>query len=490
MSDYAIIFQVLGGLGLLFFFFLTYMNTKTWRWPHVTMMFFVLCAAVTFMVFAALELKTRTTHMERAAKLEADLESKEKANRLLLRGPENEATPVTPSVTSLRAELGRVIVDRGRVWRDAVPTMNPDRTITLAMTGPALDPAGVPPLDPTAPAPAAPAAGGAPEKHNIEPKTVLHAFKEYPNAEGLKTPRYYLGEFNVTAATDTTITIVPSRPLTNDQLAAAARGDSTWVLYETAPVDAHAPFEGLEEAELTQLFPQQDLGLDATKYRAFLDQYLKDGKPADANDPPENVWLEVKFLKSHEVPVDSVQPINTVDAQPFDNDGQAQLSRLRRGEPVKFQPGDVGVFDRATADQLVADGIAGEPKPIYRRRLNDYEFAFNAIHRRMLALDQRMKDMNRDIATVRDAGARSQSQITAQTEAVEKLNADIAKVNYERDELTKYATALEGRVNEVKSSLSKLYAQNRALSRELASISSRIMEEAERRAREATAMTQ
>jgi hypothetical protein len=230
--------------------------------------------------------------------------------------------------------------------------------------------------------------------------------------------------------------------------------------------------------------------LDAARYDAFINEYLRDGQPAEPNDPPENVWLEVKFLKSHEVPVDAVTELNTVDAPPFDNEGQAQLSRLRRGEPVKFKPGDVGVFDRATADQLVADGIAGEPKPIYRRRLNDYEFAFNAIHRRMVALDQRVKDLNRDIATIKDAEARSQSQITAQTEAVTKLNADIAKVTYERDELAKYTTALEARVNEVKNALSKLYAQNRALSRELAAITARLTEEADRRTREATAMAQ
>ena len=139
---------------------------------------------------------------------------------------------------------------------------------------------------------------------------------------------------------------------------------------------------------------------------------------------------------------------------------------------------------------MAADGTVGEARPIFRRRLNDYELSFNTIHRRMVALDQRMKDMTRDIATVKEAGERSQSQIATQTDAVAKLNADITKVTYERDELTKYSASLEGRVNEVKSGLSKLYAQNRALSRELAAISARLTEEADRRTREATAMAQ
>lgn len=487
MSDFAIIFQVVGVLALLFFFFLTYMNTKTWRWVHVTMMFFVLAATVTFMVFAALELKTRTTWMEKVTKLDKDLDTREQANELLLRGNPT-ANPPPPSVISVREELGRTIVDRGRVWRDCVPTINPDRTINLAMGGPMADPNAIPPLDPAvAPAPAAPAAPA--KKHNITPKTVVHVFKEYPNPEGIKVPRFYLGEFNVTAATDTVVTILPSIPLSPEQAAEAGRGDATWVLYETAPVDSHAPFAGLSEEALKAIFPQAQLGIqDPAKYQAFIEQYARDGSPARADDPPENVWIQVKFLKSHEVSVDSVQPINTVDGQPFDSEGQAQLSRLRRGEPVKFQPGDSGIFDRATADDLIAQGIAGEPQPIFRRRLNDYEFAFNTIHRQMLALDQRVKDLNRDIASIRAANEKAETQITAQTEAIDKLNADITKATYERDELTKYVTALNSRVEEVRTALSKLYSQNRSLSRELAEITARLMEDADRRTREATAM--
>jgi archaellum component FlaC len=489
MSDYAIIFQVLGVIGLLFFFFLTYMNTKTWRWPHVTMMFFVLAAAITFMVFAAMELKTRTTWMEKVTKLEKDLDTRVSENRVLLRGPDNEVRPQTPSVISIREQLGRIIVDRGRVWRDCLPTINQDRSITLSMAGAFADPAAVP-ADPAAPQAAPVAAGpGGPKKHNILPKTVLHAFKEYQNAEGTKSPRFYLGQFAVTDATETAVTIAPTIPLSNDQMAEAVRGDATWVLYETAPVDNHAAFADLEEADLAALFPIAQLGLDAANYKAFLEQYTRDGKAANANDPPDNVWLEVKFIQPHEVAVDSVQPINTVDTQPFDGEGQAQLSRLRRGESVKFKPGDIGIFDQATANQLVADGIAGEPKPIFRRRLNDYEFSFNAIHRRVLALDQQMKDLSRDIATVKEAEAKSQSQITAHTEAVEKLSSDITKVTYERDELTKYTSTLDARVNQVKAALSKLYAQNRALSRELSAITAKLTEEADRRTREATAMT-
>jgi len=70
MSEYVIIFQVLAALVALFFIFLTYMNTKTWRWLHVTMTFFVFGAAVAFCFYAAMALKTRAAWI----KLHADLE--------------------------------------------------------------------------------------------------------------------------------------------------------------------------------------------------------------------------------------------------------------------------------------------------------------------------------------------------------------------------------------------------------------------------------
>ena len=59
MSDYAIIFQVLGAVVALFVIFLTYMSTKTWRWVHVTFMFLVFVASFTFCIYAAMVLKTR-----------------------------------------------------------------------------------------------------------------------------------------------------------------------------------------------------------------------------------------------------------------------------------------------------------------------------------------------------------------------------------------------------------------------------------------------
>src|SRR5262245_58512306 len=110
MSQYAIIFQVLGVLLALFFIFLTYMNTKTWRWVHVMMTFCVVGAAVAVCVYAAMTLKTRTNwlkyHDDLDAKIEGKGDSKGVAEELeiVTRGDIKDVGAKVDSIASVKAE--------------------------------------------------------------------------------------------------------------------------------------------------------------------------------------------------------------------------------------------------------------------------------------------------------------------------------------------------------------------------------------------------
>ena len=97
MSDYAIIFQVLGAAVLLFVFFLTYMSTKTWRWMHVTATFFVFAAAVTFCVYAAMTLKTRANWIKLHDNLEKQLATTEAELEKVSRGDPKDVDGKEPS---------------------------------------------------------------------------------------------------------------------------------------------------------------------------------------------------------------------------------------------------------------------------------------------------------------------------------------------------------------------------------------------------------
>ncbi|ADB19368.1 hypothetical protein Psta_4727 [Pirellula staleyi DSM 6068] len=474
--DNAIVFQGLGVILALFFIFLTYMNTKTWRWLHVTASFFVFGAAVAFVVYASLTLKTRNAwlefHDKTAAALDAELEKQE----LLAHGDPADILGKTPSVNSAREELARVLLDRGRVWRECTPTINADGTATISTTPPA---AGIDP--------AAPAAAAAPKKHNIEAKTVLHVFKEGPSADGLyKVPMAYLGEFVVTGVGPDSVTVQPAISLLPEMIADIQRVDGTWVLYESAPPDGHDAFEGLDAAQITAMIPKP-ASVSQADYDKLIASYVKDGQRADDSDSPDEVWMKVKFVRTHTMVVDAPTASGALSGSPYDTEGMAIVPHLRAGKEVEFEPGSEGVFDTATAQQLIDDGIAEKIEPIYQRRLNDYEGGFELAARKAKMLADTIANMQRDIDTIAAATAKADEQIAQLDSVKTKLTADLAKVAYERDELGKYQVSLTTQLNKTRADLSRLYLSNKELNRQLVEINNSLQQEVDRRTKEATA---
>ena len=490
MSDYAIIFQILGVLFALFFIFLTVMNFKTWRWLHALTTFALFCAVVTFVVYAALAMKTRLAWEKSAHDFGEALARQEKNVDKLLHGDLTDAPSLTTSLTYYRSELARAIVDRGRVWRNCTPAVNPaDGTVTLTMNL-ATAPAAAP-LDPAAPAgvpPAAPAAPAVVKKHGIDVGSIVFAFKEAATPEGLTLPAYYVGEFRATAVTDAAVTLAMTQTFIRGPVQ-ATEIDASWMLYEVIPPDAHEPFDFPLEVRAAEL---AKLAIPPTA----LPSYARDGGPADANDDPDNVWVRVKFIKSHEIVVDASTMVSPVEERHFDANGQAQISRLARSidaktpDPVKFAPNDTATFDKATADDLFNRGIVERQGLIYRRRLNDYEHAFQVISRKVYVLAERATMAKRDTATVNSALAKANEQIMLEEAEKALLDVDHSKVTYEKDETKKYADVLAARVREKRAELSRLYNENKRMHEEIEELNRQMTEEVERRTREATALAE
>jgi hypothetical protein len=480
MNDFAIIFQVVGGLLALFFIFLTYMNTKSWRWVHVTFTFLVFAASIAFSIYAAMTLKTRSAWVGLHDKTEKQVEELMVQVQRTTRGDPKD--PSAPSLVSARAKLAETIIDRGRVWRGCIPAIDPRAgTINVATT---------PPPDPNLPAP--PPA----KKNNIQPKTVLHAFREgqIPSADGtpLIVPVAYIGEFEVSAATDNSVTLVPTMPLAPDQQAAGTGPGQnylpSWTLYENMPVDGHQWFDGTDEqrqAILPKIIPQP-----------ALQAYLRDGREANPNDPPEHVWSEVKFLKDYEVAVDASAA--TIESEQFNSEGQAVTPRLqRKGEgedagKVKFGPEPpripTAILDKQTAEELRASGIVEIVKSIYRRPLNDYERKLHGVNDRVVELNDRLRQLDMDNKALLASTEKANEQSKLVEELKVKLTDDLQKTVYERDEMQKYVAALTDRLTTVQMELSQLYRSNKVIAKEMAELNTRITEDIDRRAREATAM--
>jgi hypothetical protein len=481
--DNPIIFQVLAALVVLFFIYLTYMNTKTWRWLHVTMTFLVFVASFAFCVYAAMTLKTRAKWIKDHDSLQTQLDNTQQDIERVTRGD-------AESLFAVREEVARTVLDRGRVWRGTVPQIDPRTGAIQVLTSP--------PPDPSNPAPAPPT------KNNIQPKTILHAFREAQKSpESPMVPAAYIGEFRVTNATDNTVTLIPTMDLLPEQVA-AGRTAGTWVLYESMPVDGHKWFEG-SEAERTgpiadalsaelQMTPPQRQQLAAQ----LAPPYLRDGKEAEPTDPPENVWYEVKFDQEFEVVVDA-PVLNTVDSEPFNTEGQAVQPRLRRQGDTPENAGKVvfgpkegqiptAVLDQQTAESLFERGICKrDAKRIYRRKLTDYERKFRSINERNVEINGRIGQLKLDNQAMLAATAKAGEQQALVEDLKTKANEDLEKVRYESRELEKYTAALSGRLTAVQAELSQLYRSNKAISRELSELTIRLTEEANRRSREATA---
>ena len=487
------IFQVLGAVLVLFFIFLTYMSAKTWRWVHVTFLFLVFVASVTFCVYAAMTLKTRAAWVKLHDSLEKQLATTDDDLLKTTRGDPKDFEGTTDSLYSVREAMGRTILDRGRVWRGCFPNIDRRTGAIVVQTSP--------PPDPTNPTPAPP------KKHNIQPKTIVHVFREGQPAppDGPILPVAYVGEFRVTQVNDQAVALEPTIPPTPEQ-AAAGLTQGTWALYESMPVDGHEWFTGTDQEKLQPLQFAASLERQSPQvqqaFGQIAEQYKRDGTEVTSHDnfPPEDVWYEVTFEKEFEVDVDAAV-VNSIDAEPFNTEGQSVLPRLRRGGEtpeqagkVKFGPGEgqihTAVVDSQTAEALISQEICDpvKTKKIYRRKLNDYERRFRSINDRMVELAGRLKQVELDKKAMEATTAKSEQQYALVEELKAKANEDLAKVKYEVAEMEKYTAALSGRLSAVQGELSQLYRANKAIGRELAELTARLTEDINRRTREATAL--
>jgi hypothetical protein len=289
-------------------------------------------------------------------------------------------------------------------------------------------------------------------------------------------------------------------PLEPDQIQRINQPGATWALYEIMPLDSHELFAemdvdekmlvGMDKQELAKYIPNQ-FGWPPDKYQQFLDQYYRFHREATEDDPPENKWVLVKFIKAHEIQVDSdaQQSLLEGDGRYFDTSGRAVEGRLQRGEEgtVEFEVGDTGVFDTDTADTLVTDGVCEKVKEVYRRSLHDYERFFRETFYRHIELNDSINRVTRDRDTLIANKAKADEQIAYRSEEKVKLEKDLIGFRQEKAEAANYAAALETQWQKTMEHLSQLYNTNNLLMAELTKLQYQLAQEINRRTTEATA---
>jgi hypothetical protein len=422
------ILYVIIGLALASFV-ITFLSAKTWHWGYVILVEAIFLTSVGLFILAAETLRINAVLRKQVTAQEKQLDQFKADNDALLNGTGDgtilgrlqnmdpptrmpEGATSIPSLENLNHELLLATRLRGRVWRYASPAgvdaatgavrinfvapprpvnPNPDAT---AEAGPA----------PTAP-PAAPVTG-------LKADTVVYVFEDSlpgpqpPNAP----PKQFIGEFTVVQAAGQTATLQPVQPLKAEDLEmrrlAASRGP--WTLYEAMPMDRYEIYAGMTDQQLQQLLPKQSI-----------DEYLKHGKEATADDDPRR-------------------------KVGFDADGK----------------------------RLPVEEIDKAAKVLYERRLRDYAAEFDEAATRRVTMLAQVDALQKDIAQLTAADAVAKKTETARTVERQKLTADLAGVTKEREAMDKHLADVQQLLAKAKQLTDDVMARNRQLAAKLAGGSS------------------
>jgi cell division protein FtsB len=484
MDILGIVFILVVLTALVTFIVVIVKSAKGWGAIHVTTLFFLFFAAWVFLFSSAGVLDTRVKWIrshdtERAAveNLEAEV-SKIKNGDLI-------ATNYDPnSLNATLNELGRMKLDRGRIWRGIQLQSVDDNGASYSLLAPPNNAAA--PAAPAAPgvAPAAPPADGG----SIPVELVVYAFAETKSEDGRIVPGTYLGQFIVESVQGDALKLRPTEELTEYQNATISGGGAaTWTVFELMPLDSHTAFASkgseqnekqlfgrMDPAELGTLFPADPAVLESTagifpngfeldpniRQAALLRAYLADGQPTSEPLPPELEWILVEFTKEHKIEVDSKDTRIATEGGFFDLSGRTVDARLKRDEgdaTITFRPGDHEVFWKLPAEDLIAQDVAKLIDRYYVRPLNDYKLGFREIRERAIKARQGIELYTHENAVIAATNQEGQEQIAFRQAEKRALDKDVAQFTKESTFITSEVERLESELASINAKIKETY---------------------------------
>lgn len=485
MDLFGILFLVF--LVILFFTFIFCLvkSAKKLGWIHSILVVFLFFETITFMMATAGVLYRRVGWIRLHDSLAKKVQTAEKETVDLTYGDLTNPVLDITKLYPLQNALGRLVLDRGRVWNSAALVGTQNNTVQLNLNAAA--PAAVPsadeavPADPNAPAPVAPPPTG----DSLKPDSVVFAFSEKADETGRLVPAAYLGEFTVTDNQAGQVTLTPI--LLSPQYSTLINESNQWSLYELMPLDSHDAFVEVGSAPTEdEIFGRIDAekikaqfaALPETEREAVIQSYTRDGQTVSDNDPPEVVWELVEFLKEYQFDVDSQQESTALDGGYFDDLGRSIDGRLKRaGENntnVKFAVGDRLVLLSTSAESLIADSTAKVIKRYHVRTLNDYDDAFRILDRKSFEVGERIAYFQRESKVLQDALAISNASRQVRQIEIENLKKERDQYAKELDVVNSEVTRLTEKLNQTRTQLSELFRTNQGLYQQIVAESQRL----------------
>jgi hypothetical protein len=349
---------------------------KRWHWSLVLIVGFIMISAVAWLFLAAETIRINRNLRSGLARLEGEIERLDKQNADLVGGGGD-----TMGIVELTHELQMLTRDRGRAWRQVAPAG-------------ALDPQGRRAVTIPSPTP-----------HGLQADTIVYAFEAgKANPADPASGQQYLGEFRVVESTDTGVVLESVNLLDERTGERLARSQGPWNLYETMPGDRYSTFAGMEEAELRQRLPA-----------SVVEEYLRHGKEATADDDPHNV-----------VGYDA--------------------------EDKRLPPGD----------------LANAVRRVFQRPLRDYAFLFSELAKEKVVLMARIDAVREDNAKLEAALASAEKLSAFRKEQKELMASDLAGMKQDRAAIEKHLDAIKSMLENARKLVDELLAENSDLADELA----------------------
>jgi hypothetical protein len=398
------IVQALLGILILASLVFAFLGARTWHWGQVLLVIGIFLSTLGFFILSAETLRINKVLRTRVNQLEQNLANVNARNDALQKGSDDsgiiaELSAEDPPVRLLEgsenllslAELDhRLLLAtrlRGRVWRGVAPTDIDAQTgaVTVNIESPA--PVGLKPAD---------------------GETVVYVFEqgpaELPADDGTPRGAQFLGEFRVIEATGQQAKLLPVLPFDHFEQRRLAASRGPWAIYEMMPPDRHAIFAGMSDEQIKQKLPRQSVV-----------EYLRHGKPAGPDDPPERV---------------------------------------------------VG-FD-ADEKRLPPDQLDQAAKKVYQRRLRDYATEFDDLTSRRIGLEVDIAAVKKDIERLTVALASARELQAFRTTEKQRLGTDLAGITKERAQIESHLAKLRQQLAKGRALLAETLRRNNQLADELA----------------------
>ncbi len=470
----TVFYIVIAVLVLLFGIF-SYLNAANWNVLHVLGLFLTFGAAFAYLVLAAAVLRTESSWKKLAEQKDKELSQAISQVEMLESGrtinPQTGRLETvddpTESLVGAKAELKRVMYDRGRMWRNVTRG-----AINNSQVGLTLPPVQTPAANNNNAGGATPAPSPASTQRSLAPDDIVYAFGQmnHPDDPTLTVPAYFIGEFVVRSIQDQNMTVESTTKLDRAQQQ-TLNLPNQWMLYDKMPVDDHDVFDNMDDAQLATLIRGacSRMGLPQPMQDEVLTSIQRNGEAAGPDDPEIAVMSKVTFQQDYEVQVDAQTDTASITQEFEPASGLAAATYLKQGEPTKFKKGDQVILSTSGDDgkALVQQGIVTVDEQVYIRPLNDFVFQFHAYKSEVEAMRDMAYTLNQDIEMLKEAESITQAVIAYREQEKSKLQDDKDKVVYEQEQIAEYKQKLLNFLTETLKVNSRLYRTNQTLVEEL-----------------------